>query len=74
MGLCRLYSGTTTQSNIGDIMTNAEQLFTDLAMLDDFFCLLENLEHEIKAGDLTARRQKVLDALREFHTNWLKDE
>jgi hypothetical protein len=55
-------------------MTNAEQLFTDLAMLDDFFCLLENLEHEIKVGDLTERRQKVFDALREFHTNWLKDE
>jgi hypothetical protein len=55
-------------------MINAEQLFTDLAMLDDFFSLLENLEHEIKAGELTERRQKVLDALHEFHTNWLKDE
>ena len=55
-------------------MTNAEQLFTDLATLDDLFCLLENLEHEIKAGELDARSQKVLEALRQFHTNWLKDE
>ena len=55
-------------------MTNTEQLFTDLVMLDDFFCLLENLEHELKADEIDARSQKVLDALREFHTNWLKDE
>ena len=55
-------------------MTNAEKMFIDLAMFDDFFSLLENLEHEVKVGNLTERRQKLLDALREFHNKWLKDE
>jgi hypothetical protein len=55
-------------------MTETEQMYTDLAMFDVFYCLIEDLEHEIKSGELTERREKILVALREFHTNWLKDE
>ena len=54
--------------------TSIEQLYQDLAMLDDMFQTLENLEHEIKSNSLTIPNEKLLNAFRAFHNNWLKDE
>jgi len=55
-------------------MTDIQKLYQDLAMLDDMFQALENLEHEVKSNTLSIPNEKLLAAFRSFHTNWLKDQ
>jgi len=48
--------------------------YQDLAMLDDIFKALENIEHKIKSQTLTPNDEQFLTALEVFHKNWLKDQ
>ena len=66
-----LEDGTTNDLH-NDYYT-AEEVAKACASFNEH-CKQPNLEHEVKVGNLTERRQKLLDALREFHNKWLKDE